>query len=193
MIIETRPLITSLRRRRRVGNRREDLDALKTPRSLNPDPAIGPIACLNRWPQMRLPPAAWFRQRGNEFAHRARVSVAASEATRARGARKIKIINFGLEPWEAQAMGLGVEDLEEKDKRKPVADYVVDYDRERGTDWAEWLQTHRTELNAMTTPQLIAWLDGKDYDKLIPPDPVLAAELEANLEERVREQVQERA
>ena len=46
----------------------------------------------------------------------------------------------------------------------------------------------------MTTPQLIAWLDGKmeDYDKLIPPDPVLAAELEANLEERVREQVQER-
>ena len=31
------------------------------------------------------------------------------EATKARGARKIKIINFGLEPWEALEMGLEVE------------------------------------------------------------------------------------
>ena len=27
------------------------------------------------------------------------------EATRARGARKIEIVNIGLEPWEAVAMG----------------------------------------------------------------------------------------
>jgi DNA topoisomerase VI subunit A len=34
------------------------------------------------------------------------------EATKARGARKIKIVNLGLEPWEAREMELGVEDLE---------------------------------------------------------------------------------
>jgi hypothetical protein len=50
------------------------------------------------------------------------------EETRARGARKIKIIPLGLEPWEAIAMGLDTEPLslegDEDSKRKPVADYV---------------------------------------------------------------------
>ena len=82
------------------------------------------------------------------------------EATRARGARKIKIVNIGLEPWEAVEMGLEVETIEEKDRRKPVADYDRRV-RRRSRDWDEWLQTHRVELNAMTTPQLIAWLDDK--------------------------------
>ena len=40
------------------------------------------------------------------------------EATKARGARKIKIINLGLEPWEAIEMGLEVETLEETDARQ---------------------------------------------------------------------------
>ena len=73
------------------------------------------------------------------------------EATRARGARKIKIVNLGLEPWEAVEMGLEVETLEETKRQKPVADYI----REHGGNWADWLQTNRVELNAMTTPQLI--------------------------------------
>ena len=64
------------------------------------------------------------------------------EATRARGARKIIIINIGLEPWEAVEMGLEVETIEEKDRRKAVARYVADQDG----DWEEWLQTHRIEL-----------------------------------------------
>ena len=46
------------------------------------------------------------------------------EATKARGARKIKVVNLGLEPWEALAMGLEVEDVEEGKRYKPVADYV---------------------------------------------------------------------
>ena len=46
------------------------------------------------------------------------------EATRARGARKIEIVNIGLEPWEAVAMGLEVETVEAGERRKPVADYV---------------------------------------------------------------------
>ena len=85
------------------------------------------------------------------------------EATKARGARKIKIVNLGLEPWEAIEMGLEVENVERDERRKPVADYVRERGRRRH-DWEEWLQTHRVELNAMTTPQFIEWLDGKMAD-----------------------------
>ena len=106
------------------------------------------------------------------------------EATKARGARKIEIVNFGLEPWEAIEMELEVENVKVKISNKtgepiikPVADYVRDRDEEEGEDWAEWLQTHRVELNAMTTPQLIEWLDGKmakhGEGKLIPPPEVI--------------------
>jgi hypothetical protein len=112
------------------------------------------------------------------------------EETMARGARKIEIINIGLEPWEAVAMGLEVETLEEGKQRKAVADYVDGHDG----DWADWLQTHRVELNVMTTPQLIEWLDGKmaGHGKLIPPEAVLQAELAERLEDGVRADLTER-
>jgi hypothetical protein len=118
------------------------------------------------------------------------------EATKARGARKVEIVNLGLEPWEAIAIDLEVEEVEQGDKRKSVANYV----RERkglppdGTSWEEWLQTHRVELNAMTTPQFIEWLDGKlaAYAKLIPPPDVLAAELESRIEDKVRDSISAR-
>ena len=114
------------------------------------------------------------------------------EATRARGARKIRIINLGLEPWEAIEMGLEVETLEEGTKRKPVANYVS----EQGDNWEDWLQTHRVELNAMTTPQFIEWLDEKMADhgdgKLIPPDHVLEQELADRIESKVRAAITER-
>ena len=118
------------------------------------------------------------------------------EATKARKARKIRIINLGLEPWEAIEMGLEIEDIERSEKRRPVASYV----RKRkdlapnGERWEEWLQTHRVELNAMTTPQFIAWLDGKmaDYDKLIPPPNILEAELSTRIEKKVRTAVVDR-
>ncbi|UGY21830.1 hypothetical protein HU675_0027895 [Bradyrhizobium septentrionale] len=114
------------------------------------------------------------------------------EATTARGARKIEIINLGLEPWEAIEMGLEVETLEEKDRVKPVADYVHDHDG----DWVNWLQTSRVELNAMTTPQFIDWLDEKMAEfgsgKLIPPPEVLEQELADKIASEVRDEVQER-
>jgi hypothetical protein len=136
-------------------------------------------------------------------------------ATKAREARKIEIINIGLEPWEAVAMGLEVENVEvTKSKRtnepiyKPVADYVklADTFGEHGTapdgeTWEEWLQTHRVELNAMTTPDFIAWLDRKMAehaketrlpDKLIPPADVLTAEFDQRIEEKVRTTLTER-
>jgi hypothetical protein len=114
------------------------------------------------------------------------------EETKARGARKITIVNLGLEPWEGIVMGLEVENVDAGERRKPVADYVRKRDDE---DWEDWLQTHRIEINAMTTPQFIEWLDGKlaPYTgKLIPPADVLAAELDSRIEDKVRAAVTER-
>jgi len=114
------------------------------------------------------------------------------EETKARGARKIRIINIGLEPWEAIDMGLEVEDVEAGTRRKPVADYVLE--RGDGGHWDNWLQTHRVELNAMTTLQFIEWLDSKmaDYKKLIPPLEVLACELDERIEQKIRDAIIER-
>jgi hypothetical protein len=116
------------------------------------------------------------------------------DATRARGARRIRIVNLGLEPWEAVEMGLEVETLEETKRLKPVADYI--HEREDGHDWENWLQTHRIELNAMTTPQLIEWLDRKMAEfgsgKLIPPPDVLEQNLADRIESKVRAAITER-
>jgi hypothetical protein len=116
------------------------------------------------------------------------------EATRARRARKVRIVNLGLEPWEAIADGLQVEDIDKAEKHKPVAGYVLE--RVDGDHWDEWLQTHRVELNAMTTPEFIAWLDRKMAEhgdgKLIPPPEVLEAQLEEKLEASVRATITER-
>jgi hypothetical protein len=115
------------------------------------------------------------------------------EETKARGARKIKIIKLGLEPWEAVAMGLEVETVEKTKRRKSVADYVRK--REDGLYWENWLQTHRVELNAMTTPQLIEWLDEKmaafGSGKLIPPPDVLEQDLADRIESKVRAAITE--
>ena len=124
------------------------------------------------------------------------------EATKARGARKIRIIHIGLHPWDAVAAGLEVETVPLGDKRKAVADYVLERDEEfpneapGGTSWEVWLQTSRIELNAMTTPQFIQWLDDKmdahGAGKLIPPSDVIAAELETQLEGKIRDAITER-
>ena len=64
------------------------------------------------------------------------------------------------------------------------------------SDWVDWLQTHRVELNAMTTPQLIEWLDAKMAEhgdgKLIPPADVLEQELAEQIEAKVRADITER-
>jgi hypothetical protein len=125
------------------------------------------------------------------------------EATKARDARKIQIVHLGLHPWEAIEMGLEVETVERGKNRKPVADYIkaADASGEHGTapdgsTWEEWLQTHRVELNAMTTPEFIRWLDRKmathGVGKLVPPGEVLVKELEARIEDKVRKTLTER-
>ena len=89
-------------------------------------------------------------------------------------------------------MGLEVETLEETERAKPVAEYVHEHDG----DWVDWLQTNRVELNAMTTPQLIEWLDQKMAEhgdgKLIPPHEVLEQELAERIESKVRAEITER-
>ena len=116
------------------------------------------------------------------------------QETRARGARKVRIVNLGLEPWEAIDDELEVENVEKGEKHKPVADYVLE--REDGEQWMNWLQTHRVELNAMTTPRFIAWLDRKmaahGDGKLVPPVDVLVDELAEQLEASLRDAITER-
>ena len=115
-------------------------------------------------------------------------------ATKARAARKIEIVNLGLEPWEAVGAGFDVERVPQGDQRKPVADYVRGH--EDGPYWDYWLQTHRVELNVMSTAEFIAWLDGKmaehDTSKLVPPEDVIASELENRLEAKVRAVITDR-
>jgi len=102
---------------------------------------------------------------------------ALQDATRARPGRKVEIVNLGLDPEEALRMGLPVEPVQrEGGKRVAVADYIP-------RRWAAWLQSSRVELNAMTTPAFLAWLDAK-FDahaegKLVPPPDVLCGRLEA--------------
>jgi hypothetical protein len=120
---------------------------------------------------------------------------ALQDATRSRPGRKVKIINLGLEPAEAVRMGLPVENVqpEKNGKRKPVANYV-------GARWSEWLQRKRAELNAMTTPQFIAWLTRKLRFhckrfgipfKVIPPTEVIAAFLAEILRSKAADALRE--
>jgi hypothetical protein len=111
------------------------------------------------------------------------------EATRARPGRRVRVINLGLEPEEAIAMDLEVEDVDAGERRKPIATYVPDA-------WQDWLRYHRVELNAMTTPQFIGWLDGKmaafGNGKLVPPARVLTADLSSTIELRLHRQITDR-
>ena len=104
--------------------------------------------------------------------------------TKARPGRKVRIINLGLDPEEAVAMGLESEKVENPGRRKAVAGYIP-------PAWAEWLQGYRVELNAMSTPQFLGWLEEKirawDQGKVIPPEDVMLESLEQSLETQLGE------
>jgi hypothetical protein len=124
-------------------------------------------------------------------------------ATLARAARKIEIIDLGLQPWEGVALGLAIEkvpvNLTKKSQpiRRPVGAYVrARTDRApNGETWEEWLQHSRVELNAFTSAELITWLDRKMAEvgagKLIPPDDILRNEFGEQVHGRAQEAVKE--
>lgn len=111
---------------------------------------------------------------------------ALQEATTARPARRVRIVDLGLNPWEAVAMELQVEKVERKSGKVPVAQYV----RDRGERWERWLQTQRVELNAMDSASFLTWLDEKmaehSQGKVVPPDDVLAAKLVEGTRQKIR-------
>lgn len=120
---------------------------------------------------------------------------ALQEGTAARKERKVKVHNLGLESWEAiKEIGLEPEGFSKK--KLPVADYVIKYDDENDGEWADWLQSNRVELNAMTTPQFLNWLDNKmakfGKGKLIPPDAVMENKLKESAISKIRDKVEEK-
>ena len=106
-----------------------------------------------------------------------------TQATRARGMRKVHVINLGLDPEEAVEMQLQVEEFRTDVKRHlPVASYV-------SYKWKEWLQTKRVELNAMDSPMFLEWLDSKFTSyatKVVPPHTVLRDTLQQCTESSIR-------
>jgi hypothetical protein len=119
------------------------------------------------------------------------------QETLARGARKVGIIDLGLNPWEAEQMRLASETVKYS-RRQPVADYVRKHAaRSDGQNWADWLQGARYELNSMTMPQFLAWLERKLIElggasKVVPPQEVAKQELSARIETQLRERITER-
>jgi DNA topoisomerase VI subunit B len=121
--------------------------------------------------------------------------------TKARGARKIEIVNLGIEPWEGVGMGLEVEAVEGIDRHRPVAPYVAEHDAEwqswlasRGCDsWGYWLQSYRIELNAMPPADRITWITRKieQYPprKVIPPASHTVSELREKAQAFVRSEL----
>ncbi|MDR3566331.1 MAG: hypothetical protein P4N59_33560 [Negativicutes bacterium] len=110
------------------------------------------------------------------------------EGTMARPGRRVRVVNLGLEPEEALAMGLEVETAERAIGRRPVAGYLAD-------EWREWLQDNRVELNAMTSPQFLEWLEVKisahGVRKVVPDNQVMRKTLQEEVIALTAQQVQE--
>lgn len=116
------------------------------------------------------------------------------EGTRARPGRSVKVVNLGLEPWEGEDMGLQAENVERKSGRVPVAAYVDEDAPGGGTRWSRWLQSNRIELNAMSSPQFLKWLNEKmeTYDslgKVVPPVEVLSDKFQEGVRKGVRDRL----
>jgi hypothetical protein len=115
---------------------------------------------------------------------------ALAEAARRRSGRQIDVINLGLEPEEALAMGLDPEPVVQKKRgRVRVAPYVEGR-------WRQWLQNHRVELDAMSTPRFLQWMDAKMEGyagKVIPPKPVLTQTMDDKLKALIRNRIVEDA
>lgn len=66
--------------------------------------------------------------------------------TGARPGRKVQIINLGLDPEEAVAMGLEIEKAEQSGRKKGVASYI-------NPKWERWLQENSFFTKKLTKRQ----------------------------------------
>jgi hypothetical protein len=119
-------------------------------------------------------------------------------ATLARAARRIEVIDLGLQPWEGIELGLAIERVpvqfnkDDTPRLRPVGAYVrARTDRApNGQTWEEWLQRNRVELNALTSAELLDWLDRKMVEhgagKLIPPDDILQVDFADSVRPRAQ-------
>jgi hypothetical protein len=132
--------------------------------------------------------------------------------TKARGARNIEITNLGVFPWKALADGLPHESglvaqarAKDRYRHSKVADYILERDRHNrriGNPnnepvWENWLQDNRIELNAMTSPERVEWVERKfvrhAVQKVIPPVEVANDQLIGKLETEIVAQVRAEA
>jgi DNA topoisomerase VI subunit B len=95
----------------------------------------------------------------------------------------INIIDIGLTVGEALAMGLPRERVENKKKREAPGALKAQVTPEE----LAFLKQYRIELNAMTSDQLIAWIERKLREhgldkKVVPPDDVLSGAIKANVD-----------
>jgi len=109
------------------------------------------------------------------------------KATRARGARTVEIIDLGLHPKEAMEMGLEIETFSVRKVHKVAEAY---------SDYQHWFQGKRVELNAMSSPIFIKWIESKldQYlDKVIPPKehikPLVNQKTESFLKLKLKEKI----
>jgi hypothetical protein len=119
------------------------------------------------------------------------------EATKARGARKVKVIPLGFFPWECRKEGLPSEPSDKSDRRKAVAQCVKDRDAVNKANgnpdgepvWETWLQRNRYELNVMTPQEFIDWITSQfekhGVTKTIPPEELALETVTESVREKV--------
>jgi hypothetical protein len=109
-----------------------------------------------------------------------------TQATKARGARTVEVIDLGFFPWTALREGLLKEPVERKTSNyRPLSDYIKNHTadadlfyganpQDRYESWEAWLQDWRVELNAMTTAEFVAWMNVQfekhGAAKTVPPE-----------------------
>jgi hypothetical protein len=122
------------------------------------------------------------------------ISQTLTQATKARAARNVKVVDLGFFPWAALTEGLLREPVERKSSyRRPVANYIRERDRanqinnpDEEPNWETWLQDWRIELNAMTTAEFVGWMENQFTKhhavKVVPSEPVLLNAIQDSIE-----------
>lgn len=120
------------------------------------------------------------------------------EATRTTPGMHIKVIDLGLKVREALHMGLETEEVTIKKFPRELYSHLTS--EERGflihTRGYTTFRGNRVELNAMSTDQLISWLEGKLKNlglqtKVLPPEDVVEQALKDNIDSQIDKDIKQ--